>query len=321
MNKIDNILDGAGTVAIAGHVNPDGDCIGSCMAMYLYLKENYKQLDVDVYLGELRPVFGYIERIQEVKHQADAGKEYDLLLLFDVSSADRIAVAGEYLSTAKRSVCIDHHITNQGLADENYILPDASSTCEVLYEMLNPDCISFAAATALYTGIVHDTGVFQYSNTKGKTMRIAGELLDKGVDNTAIIEDSFYSKTYVQNQILGRTLMESLLILDGKCIIGIVRQKEMDFYNVTPKDLDGIVNQLRVTQGVEVAIFIYAIGNQEYKVSMRSNGHIDVSEIAGYFGGGGHAKAAGCNMQGSVYDAINSITFYIEKKLLMEKPL
>lgn len=320
MNNFETILEGIDTVAIAGHVNPDGDCIGSCMAMYLYLKENFKQLNVDVYLGEMRPVFGYIERIADVKHQTE-GKEYDLLMLFDVSSAKRIAVVGEYLETAKKTVCIDHHVTNQGLAQVNYIEPEASSTCEVLYELMNPDKISFGTATALYTGMVHDTGVFQYPNTKGKTMRIAGDLLDKGVDHTSIIENSFYSKSYVQNQILGRTLMESILIMDGKCIIGIVRQKEMDFYQITPKDLDGIVNQLRVTQGVEVAIFIYAIGNQEYKVSMRSNGQIDVSEIASYFGGGGHAKAAGCNMQGSVYDAINSITFYIEKKLLMEKPL
>lgn len=320
MNNFESILEGADTVAIAGHVNPDGDCIGSCMAMYLYLKDNYQQLDVDIYLDKMRPVFGYIERIDEVRQQA-ADKEYDLLLLFDVSSADRIAVVGEYLHTARKTVCIDHHLSNQGLAEINFIVPEASSTCEVLYELLNPERISLAAATALYTGIVHDTGVFQYSNTKGATMRIAGQLLDKGVDQTAIIENSFYSKTYVQNQILGRTLMESLLILDGRCIIGIVRQKEMDFYQITPKDLDGIVNQLRVTQGVEVAIFIYAVGNQEYKVSMRSNGQLDVCEIAAYFGGGGHAKAAGCNMQGSVYDVINSITFYIETKLNMGKLL
>jgi len=316
MNRIETALEDVKTVAIAGHVNPDGDCIGSCMGMYLYLKANYPQIQADVYMGELRPVFGHIEDLNIIRHTLiEPDKIYDLLMLFDVSSEGRVSVANLYLHTAKKSICIDHHVTNGGLCDENYIIPEASSACEVLYELMDNEKVTLPVATALYTGIVHDTGVFQYTNTSGKTMRIAGELLDKGVDANTIIEDSFYSKTYVQNQILGRTLLESILILNGKCIIGVVRQKEMEFYGVTAKDLDGIVNQLRVTQGVEVAMFIYSTGLQEYKVSLRSNGHVDVSRITGYFGGGGHVKAAGCTMQGSVYDVINSITFYIEKEL------
>jgi len=316
MNRIETALKDVKTVAIAGHVNPDGDCVGSCMGMYLYLKANYPQIQADVFMGELRPVFGHIEELDIIRCTiTEPDKSYDLLMLFDVSSEERVAVAAPCLKTAKKSICIDHHVTNNGICDENHIVPEASSTCEVLYELMDAEKVTLPAATALYTGIVHDTGVFQYTNTSGKTMRIAGELLDKGVDANAIIEDSFYSKTYVQNQILGRTLLESILILDGKCIIGVVRQKEMDFYGVTAKDLDGIVNQLRVTQGVEVAIFLYAIGIGEYKVSLRSNGHVDVSRITGYFGGGGHVKAAGCTMHGSVYDVINSITFYIEKEL------
>jgi len=316
MNRIETALKDVKTVAIAGHVNPDGDCIGSCMGMYLYLKANYPQIQADVFMGELRPVFDHIEELGIIRHTiTEPDKSYDLLMLFDVSSEERVAVAAPYLKTTKKSICIDHHVTNNGICDENHIVPKASSTCEVLYELMDAEKVTLPTATALYTGIVHDTGVFQYTNTSGKTMRIAGELLDKGVDANAIIEDSFYSKTYVQNQILGRTLLESILILNGKCIIGVVRQKEMDFYGVTAKDLEGIVNQLRVTQGVEVAMFLYATGIAEYKVSLRSNGHVDVSRIAGYFGGGGHVKAAGCTMHGSVYDVINSITFYIEKEL------
>jgi phosphoesterase RecJ-like protein len=319
MDKIDTILEGVTTVAIAGHVNPDGDCMGSCMGMYLYLKANYPKLMADVYMGEARPVFGHIDDLQVIRHEVTKpDKEYDLLLLFDVSCEDRIAVATPFLKRAKKSVCIDHHVTNEGVCDVNHIIPEASSTCEVLYELLDQEKITLAVATALYTGIIHDTGVFQYSNTSGKTMRIAGVLLDLGVDANTIIEGSFYERTYVQNQILGRTLLESILVLDGQCIIGIVRQKEMDFYGVTSKDLDGIVNQLRLTKGVEVAMFLYATGPQQFKVSMRSNGEVNVSSIAAFFGGGGHVMAAGCTMEGSVYDVINSLTFYIEKALEME---
>lgn len=316
MNRIDTILEGVTTAAIAGHVNPDGDCIGSCMGMYLYLKANYPQIMVDVYMEEPRPVFGYIEDLDAIHYEVtQAEKEYDLLLLFDVSGEERIGVALSYLKKVKKSVCIDHHVTNIGICDVNHIIPEASSTCEVLYELMDSEKITLPVATALYTGIVHDTGVFQYSNTSGRTMCIGGALLDLGVDANTIIEGSFYERTYVQNQILGRTLLESILLLDGKCIIGVVRQKEMDFYGVTSKDLDGIVNQLRLTKGVEVAIFLYATGPQQFKVSMRSNSDVNVSRIAGFFGGGGHVMAAGCTMEGSAYDVMNSLTFYIEKAL------
>ncbi len=106
------------------------------------------------------------------------------------------------------------------------------------------------------------------------------------------------------------------MVLDGKCIISAVKQKEMDFYGVGPMDLEGIVSQLRNTKGVEVAIFMYESKVQEFKVSMRSNAGVDVSKIASYFGGGGHTRAAGCTMQGSFYDVVNNLTRHIEKQII-----
>ena len=164
-------------------------------------------------------------------------------------------------------------------------------------------------------GIAHDTGVFQYSNTSPKTMQIAGSLIAKGINFSQIVDNTFYKKTYIQNQILGRALVESILLLDGRIIVGRVRQKDMEFYGASPADLDGIVSQLRVTDGVEVAIFLYETGNHQYKVSLRSNGPVDVSAVCAYFGGGGHVKAAGCTMYGTVYDVINNLTLHIEKQL------
>lgn len=314
MCKLEQMLQDVNTVAIAGHVNPDGDCIGSCMALYLYLKDNFPRIQADVYLETYKEEFSYISGIRNTKDVCPEGMIYDVFFALDVSR-DRIGVAGPCFDTAKRTVCIDHHITNPGYADENYIEPNASATSEVLFGLMEEDKISEACAEALYTGIIHDSGVFQYSNTSPATLRVAAALLEKGIPASEIIEHSFNMKTYVQNQILGRTLLESILLLDKKCIVGIVRQREMKFYGITPKDLDGIVNQLRVTKGVEVALFLYETATQQFKVSMRSNGKVDVSDIAEKFGGGGHVRAAGCTLQGSVYDVINNITYYIEQQL------
>lgn len=315
MKKLSEILENVSNAAIAGHVNPDGDCVGSCMALYLYLKENYPQIQTDVYLEHLKDEFSFLKCSDEVLFEPKAGKQYDLLILADVSSLDRIGVIGGCLSNMKRTVSIDHHVTNGGIGDVNHIEPDASASCEVLCTLMDEEKISRECAEALYLGIIHDTGVFHYSCTSPRTLRMAAMLLEKGIDASWIADHTFSMKTYVQNQIMGRTLTESIMILDGRCIIGIVRQKEMKFYGVGPKDLDGIVSQLRATRGVEVAMFLYETSVQEFKVSLRSNGNVDVSRIAAYFGGGGHTRAAGCTLQGSAYDVINNITKYVEIQL------
>ena len=318
MEKIANELAEVNTVAIAGHVRPDGDCVGSCMGLYLYLKENYPEIATDVYLELPGEQFSFLSCFEEIKTAYKPGKVYDLLITLDVSDKNRIGVALEGYETAKKRVCIDHHISNRGLGDVNEIRPNASSTCEVLYTLLEEEKVSKVVAEALYTGMVHDTGVFQYSCTSPETMRIAAKLMEKDIPFTKIVEESFYEKTYVQNQILGRCLMESILIMDGKCVIGVVKKKMMDFYHVEPKDLDGIVQQLRVIKGVEVAIFIYEVKPQEFKVSLRSKGRVNVNEVASYFGGGGHVLAAGCTFHGSVYDVINNLLEIIEKQLPKE---
>ncbi len=315
MNSLAECLQGVRTVAIAGHVNPDGDCIGSCMGLYLYLRDNYPEIQADVYLQPPREVFYYIEDLDKIRTEWDPDKKYDLLVLLDISSRDRIGVAGPGAETAGAVLCLDHHITNQGQYTWFCNRPEASSASEVLYDFLEPEKISRACAAALYTGIVHDTGVFQYSSTSPKTMRTAAALMEKGIDFSRIVDESFYQKTYVQNQIMGRTLMESIMILEGRCIVGIVRQKEMRFYGLHSSDMDGIVSQLRNTIGVEVAIFLYELKPQTFKVSLRSKHVVDVSKIAALFGGGGHVRAAGCTMAGTPYDVVNNITPYVERQL------
>ncbi len=319
MDNIKEVLTGAKKVAIAGHIRPDGDCIGSCTALYQYLKGNCQDFglsQVDVYLQEpLGYEFHILTGFDEIKRTYDSEEVYDLFISLDCGSPDRLGPALKFYESAAKTINIDHHISNQSFAMINHVVPDASSTCEVLYTLMDEDKITKGIAESLYVGIIHDTGVFKHSNTSEKTMRIAGELISKGINFSSLIDESFYSRTYLQNQILGRCLMESMILLEGKLVVAAITRKMLDFYGAATSDLDGIIDQLRLTKGTEVALFIYETEPYEFKVSMRSNGEVNVSRIAVYFGGGGHIKAAGCSMHGQVHDVINNITLHIEAQL------
>lgn len=315
MSRLLEMAKDAGSIVILGHERPDGDCVGSCLAAMNYLSEQYPEKKVQVYLKNPPVKFNYLKQFDSISDNAESGESYDLCICLDSGDKSRLGDFAAYLDSAKTSICLDHHITNIGYAAENFIEPDASSTCEVLYGFLDDARISKDTAECIYTGILHDTNVFKNSNTSARTMEVAGKMMEKGINFGRIIDESFYSKTYVQNQILGRALMESVLFLDGKCIFSVVRRKDMSFYGVESSDLDGIVHQLRVTEGVECAIFIHETENHMYKVSMRSNDKVDVSRVAAFFGGGGHVRAAGCTMSGSVHDVINNLSAHIEKQL------
>lgn len=315
MSRLTEMVQNAETIAVLGHVRPDGDCVGSCLAVCNYVREQYPEKTVQVYLEKPPVKFGYLNYFDDISQDAATGRAYDLCICLDSGDKERLGSFGVYLETAKESICLDHHITNVGYARENFVLAGVSSTCEVLCGFLDIDKISPKTAECIYTGIIHDTNVFKNSNTTAKTMELAGIMMDKGIDFARIIDDSFYKKTYVQNQIMGRAVLESVTFLDGKCIFSVVRRKDMDFYGVDGSDLDGIVDQLRVTDGVEVAIFLHETENHVYKVSMRSNRIVDVSKVAAYFGGGGHIRAAGCSMSGSVHDVINNLSGHIEKQM------
>ena len=310
-----NILEGKTRAAISGHVRPDGDCIGSCLGLYLYLKEQYPHIRTDVYLEEIPGAYRMIKGTDEVKSQIPEGEVYDVFFCLDCGDKERLGFSAPLFEAAKETVCIDHHVSNEAFADQNHIVPDASSTSELVFTLLDKEKISKEAAEALYMGIVHDTGVFQYSCTSPETMEIAAELMRKGINGSEIIDKTYYEKTYVQNQILGRALLESMLIMDKRCIVSVIRQRSMEFFQAQPTDLEGIVSQLRQTKDVEVAIFLHEVEPQKYKVSLRSKNKVDVSVIAKHFGGGGHVRAAGVTMKGSSHDVINNITARIALQL------
>ena len=313
---INRALESAKTVAIGGHVRPDGDCVGSTMGLYQYIKTWYPDIEVDVYLEDIPESFKKLIAVSnQIKGEIDEEICYDLFIALDCGDAARLGFSGVLFDKAKHTLCVDHHVSNMAFADENHIVPEASSTSELIYHLLPYERITKEIAECLYLGIVHDTGVFQYSSTAPETMEAAANLMRKGIRANEIIDKTFYEKTYAQNQILGRALLESILFMDGKSIFTCLTKKIMDFHGVKPKDLEGIVSQLRVTEGVEVAIFLYQTDEQEYKVSLRASGDVDVSKVAQKFGGGGHKKAAGVTMKGTMHEIINNLSEQISAQL------
>lgn len=314
MTDLDSKLQGAKSIGIAGHVRPDGDCAGSTLAVYNYIKDNYPEIDTQIYLEPIPNIFKFLQRSEEIRSEYPQGLQFDLFISLDCGDTGRLGNAAAYFEAAKHTICIDHHVSNQAFADDNYIFPDASSTCELVYALLDKDKITREIAECLYTGIVHDTGVFQYSCTSASTMNVAGELMERGIDYTKIIDETFYTKTYNQNRILGQALLNSRLYLDGQAIVSVITAAEMKMFEVLPKHLDGIVNQLRVTKDVRVAIFLYENEDGSFKVSTRASDDTDLAQLAMHFGGGGHVKAAGFTMYGSITEIVDEIIAELQNR-------
>lgn len=297
--QLDALLDGVKSIAIAGHIRPDGDCVGSCLATYNYIHSYNPTIDVRVFLEPIPNIFKFLSGADLIEEAANCSNSFDLCIVLDCGDASRLGDAYKFFETAKHTVCIDHHVSNQSFADENKIVPDASSASELVYDCMNPDKVTKEIAECIYTGLIHDTGVFQYSCTSAHTMEIAGRLMDFGIDYPGIVDRTFYEKTYAQNRILGQALLNSRLYEKEKCIASVISQQEMESFGVLPKHLDGIVSQLRITKEVEVAIFLYGLEPGSYKVSTRCKGDlVDLSKIAMKYHGGGHKKAAGFTVEG-----------------------
>ncbi len=321
--RLTEIIKGAKTIGISGHIRPDGDCTGSTMALYLYLKKICKDANIYLFLENRQEIMKDMKYLSEIDTDYLYDGCFDVFFALDCAK-DRLGKAEKYFDSAVKTVNIDHHISNQnGCGTYNYVEPQASSTSELIYELIKADENPLSLeermdkdiALAVYIGMIHDTGVFQYSNTTPRTLVDASELITYGFDFPRIIEETFYQKTYLQNQVMGRALLESIRFMDGRCIVACVDKKTMDFYGALPADLDGIVNQLRNIKGIDCAIFMYETGVLEYKVSMRSNEKVNVSQVASFFGGGGHVRAAGCTMNGTFHDCINNLSEHIEKQI------
>ena len=300
--------EGAAKIGISGHVRPDGDAIGSCLALRRYLANAFPDAKITVNLEQPPRIFHELVGYDEVRTDfAPEDEPYDVYFALDCNR-ERLGPAGAYFDSARKQINLDHHVSNPGEGEIHLVLPEISSTGELLYTLFDEKYMDREIALALYVAIIHDTGVFQYSCTSPDTMRVAARLMEYGFDFPRMIKETFYEKTYLQSQIMGRCLMESVRFMDGRCIVSVVDKRTAEFYGVLPKDYEGIVNQLINIKGVDCALFLYETDTLEFKVSLRSTPAVDVSKVASYFGGGGHVRAAGCTRKGTFHDCVNNLS-------------
>ena len=316
MSILTDLIEKAETIAITGHIRPDGDDIGSCLGTYNYIRRNYPDKTVRVFLESKLSKFSYLKGYDDIccKMSGD-DKDYDLVICQDASTPERLGDFVALLATAKHSLCIDHHKTNAGFCEFNDVRAETSSTSEVVYELLDHEKTDKAIAECLYTGIVHDTGVFQYSSTSPRTMEIAGKLIELGADPEFIISYSFYRKSYEQLRAWGYAFQNAQLVCSGKCIYAIFTWRDMKKYGITSIELDGISSELRLVKGVEFAMLIYQDGPDTFKLSMRTSDKVDCSIIAQRHDGGGHSKAAGCTIKGSPEDIAAMVLEEVKEQL------
>ena len=316
---IDEFIRKANQIAIFGHVRPDGDCVGSTLALYNYITDNFPSIKVQVYLEKFPESYKILNGADKAQPLFDVAEvqPYDAAFLLDTPSFERVGAGGvPCLQKARKTCNIDHHISNPlNLCDRNIVESSSSSACEVLFEQLDQSKISKRTAECLYLGIVHDTGAFKFSNTGKRTMEIVGTLIDKGIDFARIVNETYYCRTYKQTLVTGHVLQNCKLALEGRVVHAYVTPEKMMEFDVTPVDLSNVIDTLREVSGTEVAVFLYPV-NGKYKISLRSNYVVDVNAIAKEFGGGGHTRAAGGDTDLSPDDAIEKILGLVEKQLI-----
>ncbi len=314
---IEELFAGAEQIAVTGHTHPDGDCVGSCLALAAYLKKaadrQNRKVHVDVYLEMVPAEFMDLAGAADVHTEKDEKAHYDLLFVLDCGDAARPGLHAGLETQADRVVCIDHHYSNQGFGDAGYIDGDASSTCEVLFEMMAEELIDVDIARCLYTGIIHDTGVFHHNSTHRRTMEIAGILMEKGFDFGKVIDESFYQKTLCQNRLMGEALIRCFLVSGGKGILSLLPYAAFEAVGATSADTSGIIDQMRLTAGVKAAALLYEYPEKNLKLSLRATDPaVDVSQIAIALGGGGHRMAAGASLSGDPEEVLQTLTEKLE---------
>lgn len=315
MNDFIKEIERAENIAILGHMRPDGDCVGSCLGVYNYVLDNYPDKTVDIYLDEFKEEFMFMRGAESILHEKKEQK-YDLCISLDSGDLERHGQFIGYFHEAKRTLCVDHHVSNMGYGDVCFLKTECSAAAEALFTLFDEDKIGQECAECLYLGIVHDTGVFKHPNTTRQTMEIAGILLEKGARSALVIDKTFYKKTFRQNKMLARALENAFLMFDGKVIVSCLVREDFDEHGATNLDTDGVVDALRVTDGVECALWMYEYPKKgTFKCSLRSNENVNVNLIACSLGGGGHIRAAGCEVEGDKDTIILRVTDLIKEQL------
>lgn len=302
---------------VTTHVNPDADAIGSALALAVVLKS----LGKTVMVFNEDPVPGWLKFLPKtawVKKPSDVKEfDYDVAFAVDCGDAARIGNVRGLLRAGKILVNIDHHKTNDLFGDANVVLPKASSTAEVLYEIFKEMKVVWSKelASLIYAGIMTDTGSFRYDCTSARTHAIAGELLACGVYPQEIYTGIYDVVSVGDLKVFTKIANKVEFIEDGKVACLELRKKDLSKVSDGFDVRDRMFGFLRSAQGVEVIVIFNEVGKFRTRVNFRSKGRVDVAQLAALFQGGGHAKASGCTLEAGIKEARKEILNAIGKEL------
>lgn len=310
MNNIENIKNlfiNAENILILTHINPDGDAVGSSLSVYNFLIENnYK---VDIMIINPPKTFSFLPNFDKII--TTSNKKYDLVLVVDTATIDRIGQTDYYFENAKYTINIDHHKSNTKYANYNYVSETSPACCQYLYELYKKMNFNITKdiASCIITGVLTDSGGFQYSEVNSQTFLLATEL-SKIIDIPSIYKKVLGTKTKKQFMLSNLASSRIEFYNDDKIAFTYLLKADLDKYNIENGDHEGIVNIGRNIEGVEASIFIIEQDNS-YRVSLRGNGNIDLSNVAILFNGGGHKNAAGITLE-------KNISFKLLKEKLLD---
>ncbi len=290
-------------VAIAGHVNPDGDAISSCLGLALCLKKI--GIEPVVILEEYSHKFDIIPGKEFIYNGDLESLDIDAMICLDCGSLDRLGNAVKLFEKTPVTFNIDHHVSNTRYAKHNCVNGNASSTAEVVFDIMNNLVpIDEDIASALYAGIVYDTGGFRHKSTSADTHIAVSKLMWLDIPFSKIYNTIMFDRTMAVAKSFGKSLGN--LQSEGSVYYTYITAEETASVGATVKDLDGTVDYIISISDAEVAVFFYELPDNQVKASMRSK-TVDVSKIAGMFGGGGHVQASGCTLAGDVKSAIATV--------------
>lgn len=314
LDSIKEKINEANSILILTHENPDGDAVGSSLGFMHGLRKLEK--NVDVFIPETNKMFEFLPGFEEIKKEISEDANYDLCIALDSSDAERLGAFGKpWFEKIKNTVVIDHHITNQNFGDVNYVNAVASSTCQNIIVVLAAleVAINKDMAACIYAGMLTDTGGFRY-NVQPETFEFVAMLLETGIDIARIYRNLFDVTTEARTKLLGRALSRLEVLEEGKIAFTYVTMEDMKEFGCADGDHEGIVDQGRNIDGVEVSIFLRE-KEGIYRVSLRSNEYVDVSRIASKYAGGGHMKAAGFEVSMSLDQVKDLIVSEIKSQL------
>ena len=305
----------AGKIVILTHESPDGDAVSSALSVKVALKKIGKE--ADVIIPQCPRDFKFLPEANTIKEKSEI-TEYDLAISVDCSDLRRLVGSEEYFETAKKTIQIDHHSINAMFADLNYVDPVSPACCQILIGMFEYFGIEIdkELGTCILTGILTDTGGFQYSGVTPETFEFAAELLRKDVNISRICQKVLRNKSKAHCELTKLIYNRMEFFEDGKIVIAYIDLEDMKNANAEIGDDDGLVEIERDIEGVEVAVLLkQKEGTNGYKASLRSKENINVSDICFLLGGGGHPRAAGCFISGSLEQAKSRILSAIKQEI------